>query len=163
MDQGTASDYFSGVIQDGNSPVALVVGLKHARPCGANTYSAGTFVDGGTLEVRTTSSLPGYDNNSFDAVAVARGATLAVGVGGTSDWQATDIANLLANWQFDSGSALGIDTSDGAFSCPSIITDTVGGPLGLAKFGENSLTISGENTDSAGDGGRRWNPDGPEL
>ena len=48
------------------------------------------------------------------------------------------------NAQFSCGSALGIDTSDGSFVYGSNIADTAGGPLGLVKLGDNTLTLTGQ-------------------
>ena len=115
---------------------------------GNNTYTGGTAVDNGTLEAQTPGSLPGYD--SCGVVSVATGATLAVAVGGTDDWQSADIDSLLANVQFSTGSALGIDTSDGDFVYGSNITNVTGVPLGLVKLGDNMLTLTGTNTYTGG-------------
>ena len=115
---------------------------------GANNYSSGTQIDGGTLEAQTTGSLPGY--NSYGMVIVGDGATLAVAVGGMGEWQSGNVDSVLTNAQFSCGSALGIDTSDGSFVYGSNIADTAGGPLGLVKLGDNTLTLTGGNSYSDG-------------
>jgi len=115
---------------------------------GANTYSGGTNIDGGTLKAQTTGSLPGCD--SPGVVSVAGGATLAVAVGGTGEWVADNIDDLFGNVAFSSGSALGIDTSGDNFVYESNLGDTADGSLGLAKLGDHKLTLSGVNTYSGG-------------
>ena len=114
---------------------------------GVNTYSGATTISAGTLEASQTAALPGY--NSSGTVTVVAGATLAVNVGGTGQWAATDIDTLRSNATFNpgaplpySGSALGIDTTVGNFTYDS----AVGGGLGLTKLGSNTLTLTGAST-----------------
>ena len=51
---------------------------------------------------------------------------------------------------FNNASYLGIDTSGGGFSYSNTIADTTNGSLGLVKLGDNTLTLSGNNTYSGG-------------
>ena len=111
----------------------------------ANTYTGGTTVSGGMLEAATTAALPNY--SVAGKVSVASGATLAVAVGGTGQWNSgatDDIGNLLrptaAN--FGAGSMLGIDTTSGNFSYGGAIAGT----MGLNKLGGNTLYLTGANT-----------------
>ena len=112
---------------------------------GSNTYSGGTTVNAGVLELATTAALPGYPA-SLSNVSVAGGATLAVPVGGAGDWNDDQIRTLAAaNW-VNNSAALGLDTSHG--------DSTFGGglaqPLTLAKLGANTLTLTGANANSGG-------------
>ena len=94
--------------------------------------------------------------NSPDKVTVEDGATLAVLVGGSTDWNpngGTDnIHYLLANANFKTGSYLGIDTGDGDFSYAGDLGygDAPNLPLGLAVLGGNTLTLAAPNTYSGG-------------
>ena len=86
---------------------------------------------------------------------MASGATLAVMVGGASDWNSgasDDIGTLLGNTAFAGGSSLGIDTTDayGGFTYGGTIADTATGPLGLVVLGENTLTLTAANTYTGG-------------
>ena len=113
---------------------------------GSNTYSGTTTISAGVLEAKTTGSLPGY--NTTGKVSVAGIATLAVNVGGSGEWNSTttdNIAALLGHATFNSGSALGIDTTDAttAFTYTGNITNA---SVGLTKLGPNTLTLAGNST-----------------
>ena len=107
---------------------------------GSNTYSGGTTVSGGTLQAKTASSLPGSGISGL--VFVAPGAVLAANVGGAGEWTAANLDVLRVNAAFSSGAALGIDTTDGAFTYGS----NIAGNVGLAKLGVNTLALTGSNT-----------------
>ena len=93
------------------------------------------------MEAFTSASLPGYESPS--KVTVEPGATLAVRAGAvTGEWVTSEIDALQNNAIFNSGSFLAIDTTGGDFSYDSII----GGSLGIAKLGTNTLTLTGNNT-----------------
>ena len=129
-----------------------------------NCYTGGTNVVAGTLEAASTAALPGY--SSPGTVSVDSGATLAVAVGGTTDWNSgtnDDIGTLLANADFAPGAVLGIDSGDtagGSFSYAGSIVDSANGPLGLAVLGPNALVLAGYNTYSGFDGGCRGHAGG---
>ena len=59
---------------------------------GSNNYSGGTNIHAGTLEASTTGSLPNY--NTTGKISVAGGATLAIAVGGTEQWNSGASENL---------------------------------------------------------------------
>ena len=101
---------------------------------GTSSYSGGTNVLGGTLIAATTAALPSYSN-----VSVSGGATLGVRVGGTGEWQASDITSLVGAATFNSGSLLGFDTTDGNFT----YAGNLPAGAGLAKLGGNLLALSG--------------------
>ena len=73
--------------------------------------------------------------------------TLAVCVG-VDGWQSNDIDNLFFDADFASGATLGIDTSNACdgFTYSGSIADSSAGPLNVAIFGGNSLTLSGNNS-----------------
>ena len=121
IDNGTltydldGSESYSGVIS-GSGSLALS-GYGTLLLSGTNAYTGGTTVWSATLEAASTAALPGY--SSLGTVSVDSGATLAVAVGGSTDWNSDpdvsdDIATLLANADFAAGAVLGIDTSDAA-------------------------------------------------
>ena len=106
---------------------------------GTNTYSGGTNVNGGTLDVLTPASLPNY------AVAVAGGATLAVptGNGTTNGWTIAQIGSLLTSASWASNTAcLAIVTTNANLTYAGNITPA----LALTKAGAGTLTLTGANT-----------------
>ena len=112
---------------------------------GTNTYSGGTSVNSGVLEAATTAALPKY--NVAGDVSVAGGATLAVNVGGTGQWNSgasNDLGNLIAanSGNFSAGAMLGIDTSGGSFTFPGALA----GAMGVNKLGGNTLYLTGTNS-----------------
>ena len=82
---------FSGAIAGGGSLVK--VGGGTFTLCGPNAYSGTTTVNNGTLLATTTASLPGY---SSAGKIIFNGGTLAVNVGGGSDWPTAQVNALLA-------------------------------------------------------------------
>ena len=154
IDNGTltydldGSESYSGVIS-GSGSLALS-GYGTLLLSGTNAYTGGTTVWSATLEAASTAALPGY--SSLGTVSVDSGATLAVAVGGSTDWNSganDDIATLLANADFAAGAVLGIDTSDaagGSFSYAGSIGDSANGPLAVTKLGAGTLVLAGYNT-----------------
>ena len=113
---------------------------------GANTYTGGTVIQAGSLLATTTNALPGYA--TAGRLAVSNGATLAINYGGGSDWNTTQINNLLGNsGAFAAGSALGFDTSNGSGEWATAIT--LAG-AGVTKLGPNTLVLSGANSFGGG-------------
>lgn len=105
---------------------------------GTNSYGGATNVSGGMLEFAKQASLP---NNN---VTVLNGATLALRVGGASEFTTTDVGTLAGLSGFQSGSALGIDTTSGDVSLGSAISGV--NALGITKLGTNVLTLNAANT-----------------
>ena len=64
---------------------------------GANTYGGTTTVYAGTLQVPNAGALPYYSGApaGYTKIIVDSGSTLAINVGGSSDWTAAQIASLL--------------------------------------------------------------------
>ena len=108
---------------------------------GANTYGGGTTVSAGTLQARTTETLPLY--GVAGKVVVGSGGTLAVNTGGTGEWGPTDIDTLRANAIFNSGSTLGIDTANATDGFT--YSNEISGNQGLTKLGANTLTLAAAN------------------
>ena len=141
---GGVSSTFGGVLADGGGVLRLVkVGSGVLTLNGANAYSGGTSISAGILEFGTAASLP-----SSGTANVAGGAVLAVAVGG-SGWTSGNIDSLLANSSvtFQSGGALGFDTTAGNFSYGTSISKA---NLGLVAMGTNTLTLTGSNTYTGG-------------
>ena len=139
--EGTSATISSTIVGGGLTETGSGTDLLTAT----NAYNGPTIVAAGTLEDQSPGALSGYDSPS--QVSVASGATLAVMVGGSSDWNSDSIGALLANATFASGSLLGIDTSDatsGPFVCTTNIADSGGGALNLnlVKLGNNTLTLA---------------------
>jgi fibronectin-binding autotransporter adhesin len=100
-----------------------------------NSYSGGTFVNGGALEVSTTASLPGAFTPG--KVSVAGGAMLIAAVGGPQQWTAAEVNQLLAvSGLFGPGAAFGIDAGGGPFNVNSINYSGIV----LAMTGSNSYS-----------------------
>ena len=111
---------------------------------GANTYSGGTTIGQGVLDITAPGALPNYNANG--GFAVSNGAMLAVqmGVGDTA------IAGMVATTNFFGGANLGFDSSAGSFSSAAVISNGVNGSLGVVILGTNTVTLSGVNTFSGG-------------
>jgi autotransporter-associated beta strand protein len=150
---------YSGALSGGGSLTKVGTGTQ--KISGNNTYSGGTNINLGTLQFGQTVSMP-----LTGAVAVNNGATLAVNVGGSGEWTnssvVTDPASIgglivgtggrgtLNQVTWNSGSALGIDTTNAA--APVTYSANIGNfngtnnSVGLTKLGAGTLQISGANT-----------------
>ena len=108
---------------------------------GSSGYLGNTIVNGGVLAAASTSVLPGYNVGS--RITVNAGGTLALKVGGSSGWQATDVGTFLSanSNNFTSNSSLGLDTTNANFSF-----GVLSGSMGLTKLGGNTLTLTGAST-----------------
>ena len=117
-------------------------------------YDGTTTVEEGTLEAAATDALPGYNtSNTSHNITVYGGATLAVCVGSTGDWNSAngidDINALLTHATFNTGSFLGIDTTDGDFSYGGNLGSACS-TVGLAVLGDNTLALTAHNSYSGG-------------
>lgn len=128
---------FNGNIGEGTSGLGIVkAGAGNITFNGTNTYTGNTDITAGNLSIGTTASLPGY--NTAGRFSVSPGATLTVQNGVSQ----TDVSDLLATGNFQSGSTLGFDTSLGNRSVSLNLT----APINITKSGTNTLTLSGTNT-----------------
>ena len=113
---------------------------------GTNTYTGPTTLIGGTLNPRTTASLPGY--NVPAAVTVNTGTTLAVSMGGTGEWSGADVDTLRANATFTTGSFLGFDTTNATGDVT--YASNISGLMGLSKSGAGTLRLTGDLAQGGG-------------
>jgi fibronectin-binding autotransporter adhesin len=126
---------------------------------GSNSYSGTTTVASGVLQLPRPAAIYGGNSASWTAanITVASGATLAVNVGGPSDFTTTNVGTLLSGITspngtgLQAGSTFGFDTtnSPAAVTFANVITDstgTGGGAVGVAKLGSGMLIFAGANT-----------------
>jgi len=107
---------------------------------GSNTYSGGTFINGGVLNTLNPFALPNY--NAAGAVTVASNAAVSVRIGGAGEWTESQVEDLMTNANFAAGALLGLDTTSGDYT----LSRNLDGPAGYAKLGANTLTLTGSNT-----------------
>jgi fibronectin-binding autotransporter adhesin len=127
---------------------------------GANTYTGNTTISGGALQFANQTSLYTGNATSWTAakIKVASGGTLALNVGGASEFTTGNVTTLLNNLGgtngnatagFAGGSKIAFDTTGGNFTVANNIADstgTGGGAIGVTKRGSNTLTLTGANT-----------------
>jgi autotransporter-associated beta strand protein len=134
----TTATAFSGagsLVKTGSGTITL---------SGANTHTGGTSVSAGVLQFAAAAALP-----STGTLAVGSGATAAFNVGGTGEFTQTDINGMLGSASFQSGSLLGLDTTN-ASGGQFIFSSAISGSVGLTKLGGNLLTLTGANTYTGG-------------
>ena len=109
---------------------------------GVNTYSGGTTVLAGTLDVPKVAALP--VTTTATAITLAAGTTLDLNVGGTGEFASADLAALLSNAVFNATSTLVLDTTNagGSFTYLGAINNT----LALTKVGPGILVLGGNST-----------------
>ncbi|MCE9609991.1 MAG: choice-of-anchor D domain-containing protein [Chthoniobacter sp.] len=126
---------------------------------GFGTGTGVTNVNGGTLQYAMPGSLYSGTTANWTAanITVASGATLAVNVGGASDFSPANVTTLLTqlstvnNNGLKAGASFGFDTTNatGTVSYSSALTNstgTGGGNVGFKKLGTGTLSLSGTNT-----------------
>ena len=117
---------------------------RHLILTGDNNFTGGTTVSNGMLQAANAGALPGYNValTSTSGVSVGSGATLAINVGNpSSHWLSAQVDGLVGNAAF-APATLGFDTTNGNFSYSTNLT----GNMSVAKFGPNTLTLSGDNS-----------------
>lgn len=117
---------------------------------GTSSYTGGGSVAAGTLVFGITAARP-----ATGRTAVAAGATLALGVGGTGSWVASNVdqlfftgtgAGTLARVDMDPKANVGIDTTAGSF----VYGSSPGSQRGMVKLGDNTLWLTGTCTYAGG-------------
>jgi autotransporter-associated beta strand protein len=121
-----------GIAKQGNNTLLL---------SGTNSYSGATIVNAGVLEALNPSSLAGY--TAAGNITVNSGGTLALAVG-TTHWSAANIGTLMSDAVFNTGSALGLDTTYASTGFTYSANFTGNG--GLTKLGPNTLMLTGAST-----------------
>ena len=133
---------YSGAIADGTAGMVLNMnGVGTQVLSGTNLYTGGTHVNFGTLTYLASTAKPGTGTTT-----VASGATLGLGVVGTSCFTSANVdalfAGTLANVTNSATSNVGIDTTNGNFTYASSVPSTT---RGLVKLGANTLTLTGND------------------
>ncbi|HET6246535.1 MAG TPA: autotransporter-associated beta strand repeat-containing protein [Tepidisphaeraceae bacterium] len=153
---GTLTDSANVAISGniGSSVTNLIVSSATTTLSGVNTYSGTVAVNGGTLEFVNTGAMSGYPSpQTSHAITVASGATLTLGVGGTGQFTAADIANIgngsLGISFAASGAYLGLDTTSavgGTFTYSGVLSNAPATSLGYNKVGTGVLVLATTNT-----------------
>ena len=141
LNPGAGAYYsYSGVISDGQAPMALVLtGSGTQVLAGPNTYTGSTTISSGVLSIATTAALPGW--NLSGSYSVAPGAALAI----TNAVPDSAIPAIVNANNFGVGAALGFDTTAGNRTYAGTLINTSSGALGLSVLGGNSLTLTASN------------------
>ncbi len=106
---------------------------------GTNTYTGGTQILGGTLIAGHTGALPGWNTPGLNVPA---GGGLGARLGG-SGFNDADFATLLSSANFNAGSSVGIDTTNGTYTLTQDLgtMTNAGTGVGLVKTGGNNLVV----------------------
>ena len=144
----TAGGSVSSPAAIGGSLALVKVGVNTLTLTGSDTYTGGTNVSAGVLEVGPGSYVALTNNSSGTANTnlVASGAALAFDLGGTTGFSTTQLQAALADTNFSSGSLLGLFATGGNYAYGNTIT----GSFGVLTGGANTLTLSGSNTYTGG-------------
>jgi autotransporter-associated beta strand protein len=146
-----------GTVTDNNNGFGLTkTGPGILTIAGGSNYASGLVqVQGGILDVGTTSGLPNYA--TAGQVTVSAGATLAVGFDGTSaHWTTAQIGTpttsgtLLGTVTLPSGSFFGLDVASGSPTFTSTGGFTLPAGVGFVKLGAGTVIMNGANTYGGG-------------
>ncbi|TFG79936.1 MAG: hypothetical protein E4H19_15960, partial [Chromatiales bacterium] len=169
---GWAQEVFTGTITLGGSVILETGSQSGTRVTGNITGSGGLRINDTRTDNVTTLSgtndyagptrivgIAGFTNRvSFynadtaqwtaEKLIVQAGSTAVFHVGGASEFTASDIQTLAAlgsgTGGFASGSFICLDTSSANFTFDGVIENA--NSIGLAKYGNNTLTLSGAST-----------------
>ena len=130
---------YAGVL---SGPGSLIkVGSSELLLTGSgSSYTGGTIIAAGGLAIANIAALPGWSTSG--AYSVSASAAL-VAADSISD---ANIATMLATGNFAPGAMIGFDTSGGSRTYAVTVSNTPAGALGLAKYGTNTLLVTGSNT-----------------
>jgi autotransporter-associated beta strand protein len=133
---------------------------------GTNSYGGATTISAGMLQFATRTALYGGTSALWTAANLNTSGTLAVNVGGTGEFDATDVTTLLTNLGGTGGtvnnnglrvgSTIGFDTTNAAgstFTSTNSIansTGTGGGAIRLVKLGSGTLVLTGSSSYTGG-------------
>jgi autotransporter-associated beta strand protein len=135
----------SSSLADSGGPTSLVLNPYGTSSVlyltGSNTYTGGTFINGGILEAYTPISM----GATSGSVNVAAGATLDLAVGGSGKWSNSNIVTLLSSSSvmFSSGAGFGLDTTGGSANYSGNVPS---GNVVFTKYGPNFLMLTGSNS-----------------
>jgi fibronectin-binding autotransporter adhesin len=133
--------YGANLTNTAQGPLGIVkLGANTLTLSGTNTYTGGTNVTAGTLNISSTSALPNW--NVDGGFSLASGASLVV----PNAVSESAVNTILGSTNVASGASLVFDTSAGDRTHNSAITNTTQGLLNIGKIGANTLTLAGANT-----------------
>lgn len=147
---------FSSAINESAVGSGLIkAGTGNLTLNGLNTFTGPTTINAGRVNYTRNFSL--YANNPASwtdtSITVANGGTLSLTVGsGVSDFTSANVDTIAAlgsaTGGFQTGSTLGLDTTNGNFTHAGVLANPNSGAnaLGIIKLGANTLTITGTNT-----------------
>jgi fibronectin-binding autotransporter adhesin len=138
---GGNRNYGGNLTNTAQGPLGIVkLGANTLTLSGTNTYTGGTSVTGGALNISSTSALPSW--NVDGGFSIASGASLVV----PNAVSESDVNTILGTTNVASGASLVFDTSAGDRTYNSAINNTTQGLLNIGKIGSNALTLAGTNT-----------------
>jgi autotransporter-associated beta strand protein len=133
----------------GGHGALVVTGIAPIAITGANTYNAGTFIDGGTLQVGNAAAIP-RGAGKGDVTVSGSGALDLAGIN-------TSINGLWGDGTVDNSANTSATLNVGNNNATSTFFGTIqnsnsaaGGLLALTKVGNGTLTLSGTNTYQGG-------------
>ncbi|MBI5771329.1 MAG: autotransporter-associated beta strand repeat-containing protein [Verrucomicrobia bacterium] len=153
--KGTGNTVLSGVISGTGALVKADSGTTILSGASPNTYSGGTSITGGTLQIEKAGALGAVTGN----VTVASGATLALAGSGTTfaanalTLNGTGVAgngalyNAAGNNTWTGTVALATDSAIGAAASTTlVVSGVVSGSAALSKVGAGTVALTGTNT-----------------
>ncbi|OYV05050.1 MAG: hypothetical protein CFE26_13635, partial [Verrucomicrobiales bacterium VVV1] len=124
------------LVDTAQGPLGIVkLGANTLTLTGTNTYTGGTDVLAGTLNIPSTSVIPGWNVNG--GFLLASGASLVI----PNAVSESEVTTLLGTTNVASGASLLFDTSAGDRTHTTAITNTTQGLLNVGKIGGNALTL----------------------
>jgi autotransporter-associated beta strand protein len=150
VDSGTAT-IASNIVYDFSEAGLTKTGNGTLYLTGANDFAGMANANAGILQLSGANPVPSYAQFTINA-----GGTLALdtwNANPASDrWDYARIGNLITAGSIYAGGTLGFDTTKGDFNYNSngVGTCVLRGPMALAKYGANTLTLESDNTYTGG-------------